>query len=698
MPVARVQLPDGRIARLEVPEGTTPEQVESFVFNGMGQKPPSKASQDTAKFEAGLRKDMKPTALERFGRGFADVGQGVKQGALMVKDLFTGGDEADQYTAEKSDELALYERGRGPDAGVDWLRLGGNVAATLPISVLVPGAAAPALAGRVAAGAVQGGVAGGAMFTPEGGSKTEQVAIGALAGGAVPAAVQGVKRAAGTISGLFRGADDVAMTAQRLEGDLTVKLQQQGIDWNALTGEAKSRLLTDARKALETGGSLDDAMLANKAIIESIPGAKATKAAVTRSPRDWQTEKNLRGIQGVGDEIVTREQQNAKAMTEYLQALRSGSGGKAATPIEAGESAVNALKVADKAKERAVGELYDAFRDSGMKDIPIPEGRLTEALTKLIDEMGLENLPPAVQTRLKDFGFIGGDRARYLTVQEADKFNRLLNANNPGHGPQSKAIGMLKGALNESLIETPGGSELLTRAREAAAQRFAEQRASQGITAAVDGVSPDQFMQKFIRNAPINDFRATVAELKKTDLGKQALKDIKGTIFDDLLTKATNSSSVDDLAFKAGNNNLHFSGKVFSKNLDSIPAEKLHQIFTPDELKSLRQLQNASKLLTEEVPFSDVNYSKTTAALANVLMKIGNTPLLGKLVSPILGTAKVGLDWVENAEARKKVAEALIASAARGGSAPKLRAPSFSERLLPASAAGAVTAPTAEQR
>ena len=33
MPIARVQMPDGRIGKFEVPEGTTPEQVESFVFN-----------------------------------------------------------------------------------------------------------------------------------------------------------------------------------------------------------------------------------------------------------------------------------------------------------------------------------------------------------------------------------------------------------------------------------------------------------------------------------------------------------------------------------------------------------------------------------------------------------------------------------------------------------------------------------------
>lgn len=663
MPIARVQLPDGRIARLEVPEGTTPQQVESFVFNGMKAPERSFATPEA------------PTRLERLGRGFMDVAQGVKQAGLMVKDLVTGGNEADAYTKEKTDELGLYEQGRGPDAGIDWMRLGGNILGTAPVA-LIPGGAAASLGTRVASGAAQGALASGSMFTPEGESKAAQMTVGGLVGAAIPVAAQGVKAGASRVLDAIRGPQ--AIPAGQVTRELTVKLQQQGIDFNKLSQEARDVLTADAQRTLSAGGTLDDAMLANKALIESV-GAKPTKASVTRLPRDWQAEKNLRGIKGAGDAIVRREQENAAALIDYAQKLRSGIGGKAATALDAGESAINALKVQDKAKERVVGELYDAFRDSGLKDELVPETKLTEALTKIIDEVGLDNVPASVQSRLKDFGFLGGQRTRQLTVQEADTFNRLLNANNPGHGPASNAIGRIKSALNESLIETPGGGEKLLKAREAAAQRFAEQRAGKGISAAIDDVAPDRFVKKFVLDADVRDVRALVSELGKSGQGKQAIADIKANILGDLLMKSTGATNLDDVVGRG------FSGVKFGKALDSIAPEKLHQIFSPSEVEALRTLQKASKLLTEEVPFSDVNHSKTASALANILLKLGDSPILGNIVRPIVGTFKLGDDWMKDATARKQVAEALLGSAGKSGARPAL--PVFqTERLIPGAA------------
>lgn len=42
MPIARIQLPDGRIARFEVPEGTTQDQVMKFVSQQQFDQPQKK--------------------------------------------------------------------------------------------------------------------------------------------------------------------------------------------------------------------------------------------------------------------------------------------------------------------------------------------------------------------------------------------------------------------------------------------------------------------------------------------------------------------------------------------------------------------------------------------------------------------------------------------------------------------------------
>jgi hypothetical protein len=39
MPIARFEMPDGRIARFEVPEGTTPEQAQQLISQEIAPKP-----------------------------------------------------------------------------------------------------------------------------------------------------------------------------------------------------------------------------------------------------------------------------------------------------------------------------------------------------------------------------------------------------------------------------------------------------------------------------------------------------------------------------------------------------------------------------------------------------------------------------------------------------------------------------------
>jgi hypothetical protein len=355
-------------------------------------------------------------------------------------------------------------------------------------------------------------------------------------------------------------------------------------------------------------------------------------------------------------------------MTDYLGRLRVQTGGKADTAFEAGDSAMKVLKAHDAAKEKVVDDLYKTYRETGGQDLRVPDVKLAETLGKVADEIGTENIPAAVLNRLKSFGLLDGERTKLLTINEADKLNRLINNNNPGNGPASLALGRLKTALNASLgeVEDKGAADALKTARAAAFQRFTEHDASKGIQYAVDEVHPDKFVKRFIIDAPVKDMKATLAELGKSAEGGQAVSDIKGHIMDSLLLKATGKTNVDDVV------GAPFSGVRFSKALDAIEPEKLHALFNAKEIEALRTLQKASKYLTEEVPFSNVNHSNTTAALANLMMKIGNTPLLGGIAKPIIGAFSLGQKWMEDSTARKAVAEALA------GGVPADKAPAAS--------------------
>jgi hypothetical protein len=516
-------------------------------------------------------------------------------------------------------------------------------------------------------GAAHGGPLGYASY-----SEKNDPAENTMRGGAGAVLGAGTNVAAPYVaSGLMQGAQGLwnmagqgvnavrnALTPQvTINQNIRTQLQAAGVDLNALSTQAQAAISAEAQAQLRAGGTLNAEQLLRNADIETIAGpGSALRGQVTRSPQDWSIERNLQRTEanlpsvrtGAQETVTGRLQAQDEAMRNFSAQIAQGTGGRSATPLEAGASAIEAVQSNDAARNRVVNELYKAYRETGMKGAPVAEDRLTAALTDVIENRGVETLPPAVVTRLKEFAFLGGNRTRYLTIDEADKFNRLLNANNPGFGPASGSIAQLKTALERSLHEVPIGkdaSQALLTARNAAAEMFSAREAGAGVSRAIADVAPDKFMQLNVLGGSVRDLQALRSELGDSqawnNLRQQAWQWIQGE--------------------STGHGRQAFSGARLDETLRQLGPERLRVLFSPAEMQQIETLRRGAMAMTTQPLFSAVNYSNTTPALMGQLMRMGNRiPGLNLLTGPMT-------QEIENSATQRLLNQSL--SGAQGASA-----------------------------
>ncbi len=211
MLIARFQMPDGRIGRFEVPEGTTPEQAQSMIASSIGSEP--RASERPT-----------PTVGQDLKQGAGNLLAGAVRGAGSIgATLLAPIDAGARAVGVQNDYIGRTDRRAAMDQALAGLgaetdsmtygagKLGAEIAGTAGAGGLlgravsaIPGAAtkAPALiealrtsgmsangatglggmATRIAGGAASGGVSAG-LANPE------DAGIGAAIGGVLPPAV-----------------------------------------------------------------------------------------------------------------------------------------------------------------------------------------------------------------------------------------------------------------------------------------------------------------------------------------------------------------------------------------------------------------------------------------------------------------------------------------------------------------------------
>ena len=578
--------------------------------------------------------------LVRIGQGMSDIYGGVKQKYLNLTDP----DAAAQYTKEGAENDAIIARGRAAygEGGFDPLRMAGAVAT--PLS-LVPMGGASAIS-RAGLGALTGGAGGYASFDPTNttGSNLTNAAVGAVGGGAlntaapplVSALVSGAQTVKNTVGQAWRSLTQKVSpaVANNITQQVSVTLQNAGVDLAALPAAIRQSVLDDAALQFTATGKLDPEVLLRRSDINAVGGpGSATRAQITRDPADWtnaqnlqKTEVNIPAVQrGEQPTLTGRFQQQNASTNRFAEELQNKIGGTAPTQTQASEQTIKAIQARDRASEDAVDALYKQFRDLGKGDLPVPDTKIADTLGNIVDEIGVENINKSVLSRLQEFGFLGGTRTKLLTVTEADKLGRMIGTNNPGFGVESLVAKKLKRSVDAAILEIPeiDVSSGLMKARAAASKRFTEQEAGLGVERAIADVAPDRFFQQNILGGNTRDIIAMRDQLNKTADGTQAWDSIRGQVVQFIRDQATSANGV-------------FSGARMQDAMKRIGQDRLAQIFTPQELAQVQTLLRGSKAMTLEPAFAAPNRSNTTPSLMGALLRLGNKmPLMSVVTGPI---------------------------------------------------------------
>lgn len=339
--IARVQMPDGRIARLEVPDGTTPDQVESFV-KGMGTG--------------------QPTTQSGVGDVARDVAMGAVRGASRIGSTILRPLDATGITGmtnkERVASLDEFFKDRSDPESLAFKvgDVGTQIAGTAGVGGLfAKGAQALNAAPKVVNALQSGGLTlGGPTATTIGG----QVGNAALRTGA--GAVTG-----GAMAGLVNPED--AKTGAVIGGSLPGAVKVAGMAGSGLRsiGEHILGMMTGTgRDAIK--GAIQAGQTGSKDFLENMRGNVSFDDVVDAAKRGLQTMRQERGNayrSGMVDIKADKSVLDMSPITKAVDDLSSAGSFKGKTINEKSSGVVKEIK-----------DKVDDWAKSDPKDFHTPEG------------------------------------------------------------------------------------------------------------------------------------------------------------------------------------------------------------------------------------------------------------------------------------------------------------------------------------
>lgn len=536
------------------------------------------------------------------------------------------------------------------------------------VSNLVQGPVTKAVTGTLAANpgaqVVTSGGAGaaGGSVREAGGGEVEQFGA-SLAGGLSTAGLTGLAgKLYGGISGAVKQLLTPKNTPQQINIVLNQILEQNGVNVSQVSGEVRSRLAAEVKRALDTGQEINPDVVRRIADY-GVVGATPTRGSVTLDPVQITQERNLAKVGANSSdprlqELARTQNANNQRFIEYLNEM--GGNTPNANPVTAGRAVVDTIKATDDAAKATEKALYAKARDSSGRSLALDrEGFVFDAYNRLGESNksaflpeNIKNLLEGIRSGKMSLGHHGPSIDVPFNVDVIDNLKTMLAtaSRSASDGNVRAALSQVRAALDDvtpkAVGRQVGGNQVVdpaklsmaqTKADDASkdamkafdeARRFAKgrrdwQESAPAITDALNGIEPDRFVQNYII---ANTGKSATAHVEKLlhelQRNPEALQAVKQHVVSYLKNRALSGA-----ADEVGN----FSQSAYNRALNDLGDMKLKILFSKDEISQLKALGRVSSYEMVQPKGSAVNNSNTASGFAGILERIANSPLVGKI-------------------------------------------------------------------
>lgn len=558
-------------------------------------------------------------AGESIGKGSRAHGfaMGAADPVVGAAQLVTAGQVSpvNQAIDAKNAEYEAARKDQGRE-GFDAARLLGNVAA--PANLAIAQAApinAVSTIGKVAQGARAGAIGGAAapvLNADDGflGEKVIQTGAGAI-GGAVltPLAAKAGEAITRKVIGLNPA--EISMQADDIMREGLNRLRADGIQ---IGDDAINNMREQVRQALAKGQKLDPAAMFRKADFEAL-GMQPTLGQITRDGAQFSKEKNLRGLAGVGDPLLSR----FDAQARRLQELITGKSAGAAEESVAGDKLISALSGLDDGLNKRVGAAYDKARDHLGRAAPMDSAAFSEKANLAIDSEMLNGALPEQARGLLNKITTGEIPFNVNSAVMIDKRLSGMQRDlmSQGNKEGALAVSKVRDALNDAPIADNVGADakaMFDTARGMARDRFKLHEKIPALKAAAEGDIPAQdFVKRFLINGKVEE----VSGLAKV-LPEESKQEARRQFGAALEKAAFGQNTAGDVAF---------SQERFAKFLNqSGMKRKLAAFFNPEEVAQLERISRVGSYTSSFPANSTVNTSNTAGAMFSMMSRIPGVP------------------------------------------------------------------------